>query len=160
MIKKTCIYCGAEFEAKRSDAKFCSAKCRMANKREHQKTPKICPICGTEFIPNKQHINYCSDECSKIARDKKIKQYNAKWNPIYNPIYNPINNPKNNYKYTQRAKQSANAARQNNPDITVTINSKRELEYVYGTTECENELYKIESKKPTKTKKSKFADLL
>ena len=75
MIKKTCIHCGAEFEAKRSDAKFCSDKCRMAHKRNNRHD-KICPVCGKHFIGT-SNMKYCSHECYLLNRKINIREKNA-----------------------------------------------------------------------------------
>ena len=64
MVK--CVNCGKEFEAKRSDAKYCSAKCRQQAKRGSFAV-KQCPMCGKEFKgPN--HQKYCSDDCAEWAQ--------------------------------------------------------------------------------------------
>ena len=89
MIKKTCKYCGAEFEAQRNSAKFCSQKCKKAHKRNQPKpTKKICPVCGTEFVGNSNKL-YCSRECYLINRKINIREN-----------HNPKNNPKYYGKYT------------------------------------------------------------
>lgn len=71
---KTCIMCNKEYEAKRSDSKTCSKKCRQnMSKRKQRKSfkNKICAHCFTEFEgPN--NALYCSEECSNI--EQKIKR--------------------------------------------------------------------------------------
>ena len=49
MILK-CKVCGKEFEAKRSDAKFCTEKCKKVSKRKREGSfaTKICDVCGKE----------------------------------------------------------------------------------------------------------------
>ena len=69
MHVKICEQCGAEFEAKRSDAKYCSKKCRQivsTRKIRGTKNVKICLICGTKFITDGKR-EYCCDECSETA---------------------------------------------------------------------------------------------
>lgn len=69
MVLKVCLQCGEEFEAKRSDAKFCSPKCRQRAKRSKQShDPKVC-LCGKEFVPNHGNQEYCSDDCAEWAKD-------------------------------------------------------------------------------------------
>lgn len=155
MIKKTCIHCGAEFEAQRNSAKYCSQKCKKAHKRELQKTEKTCPVCGTKFMANKTQ-KYCTTECSKIARAKKIKQYNAKWNPI--------NNPKNNPKYNDKKRINDNAtmtaAKHANPDIQFKRDKNGKIAYAYGTSECEQQLKKYEHKTSKQSDIDAFDKLL
>ena len=64
-----CEHCGKSFEAKRSTARFCGAKCRVAFNRAAKKqvVKKICIVCGNEFIQKHGNQLYCSDECSEIA---------------------------------------------------------------------------------------------
>ena len=80
-MKKNCVICDAEFEAKHFNTKICySKKCRkeqqarrMAYKRkwrESKKPPiqqKECKNCGASFIPAMRHERfcYCSSDCSK-----------------------------------------------------------------------------------------------
>lgn len=71
MILKVCECCGKEFEAKRSDSKTCSSKCRVKLHRSIKKAakPKVkCEICGKDFTQKHGHQKYCSDECSETAR--------------------------------------------------------------------------------------------
>jgi len=66
MYIKICVQCGNEFEAKRSDAKFCSDKCRKRNKRGTVET-KTCLICGKQF-PTDGKREYCPGACSETAQ--------------------------------------------------------------------------------------------
>ena len=153
MIKKTCKYCGAEFEAKRSDAKFCSAKCRMANKREQQKpTKKICPVCGAEFVGNSNKL-YCSRECYLINRKINIREN-------HNPINNPINNPKYNDKKRINDNATMTAAKHANPDIQFKRDKNGKIAYAYGTSECEQQLKKYEHKTSKQSDIDAFDKLL
>jgi DNA-directed RNA polymerase subunit RPC12/RpoP len=52
----TCLYCHHPFEGKRADAKFCSARCRVACSRNSQPVTDTeplkeyhCPDCGYTF---------------------------------------------------------------------------------------------------------------
>lgn len=79
MHTKTCQHCGKDFEAKRSDAKFCGQKCRQNSHRnlKFNNGFKKCEQCGQEFKPKHGHEKYCSVACSENAlRDasKKWKQ--------------------------------------------------------------------------------------
>lgn len=91
-INPKCIVCGKEFKG-RTDAKYCSDKCRKENDRrksneylksKHKNKKHICKECGKEFIPeygNKRRT-FCSDTClkeyvhqlSKVRRRRKIKE--------------------------------------------------------------------------------------
>jgi hypothetical protein len=70
---KICESCGKEFEAKRSDAKYCSKQCRQRKSAKHAARvkrnsfqEKEC-ICGKKFKgPNNQI--YCSDDCKEWAQ--------------------------------------------------------------------------------------------
>lgn len=85
MVNKICECCGNEFIAKRSDARFCSDKCRKKFKRAEQKqTVKIvCIICGNEFVQRHGNQQYCSDECSETARILDQMHNNTRRNEIY-----------------------------------------------------------------------------
>ena len=71
MIKK-CEICGAEFEVKRCDQKYCSSRCnQMSYKKRHHPSPvyvKKCEICGAEFETTFSSKIYCSRECHNKAR--------------------------------------------------------------------------------------------
>ena len=64
-----CEQCGNVFEAKRSTARFCSAKCRVAFNRAAKKhiVKIVCIVCGNEFVQGHGHQQYCSQECSETA---------------------------------------------------------------------------------------------
>lgn len=57
--KYICQYCGAEFETRNvygeNQAKFCSNKCRAANRRKSgvDDVEKICEKCGQPYMANK-----------------------------------------------------------------------------------------------------------
>lgn len=54
-MKAYCSECGVEFEASRSTAKFCSAKCRVSHGRSKDLVPRggrvdrVCVVCGEGF---------------------------------------------------------------------------------------------------------------
>ena len=56
-MQKVCEVCGESFEAKRSSAKVCSAKCRMRNARVSF-AKKKCP-CGKDIEGN-NNVKYCN----------------------------------------------------------------------------------------------------
>ena len=63
-VIKNCEWCGKEFEGKKGVQKFCSAKCRNANRRHLLcREEKTCVICY-KVLP-KGRSKYCSDECFK-----------------------------------------------------------------------------------------------
>lgn len=77
-----CTICGSTFIAKRSDAKYCSEKCRTRsetiartekNRRERIINPKNCKVCGCEFVPNVMtpYQIYCSSKCLSTAMNKR-----------------------------------------------------------------------------------------
>ena len=63
-VIKECEWCGKEFVRRRNSQKYCSAKCRNAN-RNHRlyDEGKTCLIC-LKPLP-KGRSKYCSDECFK-----------------------------------------------------------------------------------------------
>ncbi len=86
MVIKICVQCGETFEAKRSDAKYCSKKCRQVfstRKIRGTKNVKICLICGTEFSTNGKR-QYCSEQCSEIAHRINTDHGSFKRAEMYN----------------------------------------------------------------------------
>lgn len=71
-MKKNCVICDAEFETKRSNAKYCSMYCR--NRRD--RTPKgghidnVCVYCGDDF-KSKRKAKWCSRLCK--SRGEKLQ---------------------------------------------------------------------------------------
>jgi len=79
-MKKNCVVCDAEFEAKHFNSKLCDPckeKKRLYRQRDYKKAwreskkpliqQKECKNCGASFIPAMRHesICYCSSDCSK-----------------------------------------------------------------------------------------------
>ena len=84
--KRVCKVCGVTFQAQKSNAVFCSPKCKSTDQRNRNKavqngltieqarvtilTPelikvskdRICKVCGTTFQGNKNAV-FCSDAC-------------------------------------------------------------------------------------------------
>lgn len=78
-VTKICEYCGKEFIAKSSKAKYCSTQCKgKANGRKNNKlldknnVTKKCLYCGKEFTG---HYNrkYCCKECQDAVENKKAR---------------------------------------------------------------------------------------
>lgn len=82
MNNLVCVICGLQFEARRSDTKYCSDKCktrqetmqRRARIRANRKPIiKSCLVCGDQFqttIHNPYQI-YCSSICLRQAMHKR-----------------------------------------------------------------------------------------
>lgn len=70
-----CPICGKEFTPRRSDQKFCSARCRNVAKsrrynerhRERLRPPEVktCPECGKEFVSKSRAHKFCCEDCQK-----------------------------------------------------------------------------------------------
>jgi len=58
-----CDHCNKRFESKRSDASYCSAKCRMGAKREHEARLKYIASLASlgRQLRNKAAANHRSD---------------------------------------------------------------------------------------------------
>ena len=98
-MKKCCTICDAEFEAKRSNAKYCSAKCRQVKGREssreynrknkyrlnkerseknHPVQTKHCESCGCEIPFKGNKISYSKKKfCSMKCRPSEQKSRKA-----------------------------------------------------------------------------------
>lgn len=86
MVKRVCKSCWFEFEARRCNAKFCSAACRQKHWRNrHAETStaadnmrpkmerKTCPHCNAGFWqnPKGRKAVYCSNSCRSSANRMK-----------------------------------------------------------------------------------------
>ena len=71
----TCRYCGKEFEAKRSDALYCSHDCQMKYYRQQAAEKRsrdcTCQNCGKVFSTTRSDKKYCSDDCRYQAQIKR-----------------------------------------------------------------------------------------
>lgn len=84
-MKKNCLICGKEFEARDDRRKYCSEECaaegtRIAYRKRKEaeraaRKPINCPICGKEFKPLTGAYKYCSKECSAIAEKRNLHEY-------------------------------------------------------------------------------------
>ena len=84
----TCTQCGAQFNAKRGDAKYCSPTCRghglygagWIPQSERQKAALTCPQCGREFKSKYWGKLYCSSHCQReAARDRGATYSHGAW---------------------------------------------------------------------------------
>ena len=77
----TCRYCGKEFEAKRSDALYCSHDCQMKYYRQQAAEKRsrdcTCQNCGKVFSTTRSDKKYCSDECRYEAQIKRKAEQRA-----------------------------------------------------------------------------------
>lgn len=69
-----CAECGAWFESRRNDAKFCSGKCRKRAYRRKPEIVKYCPVCDSRFKTLSNNRVYCSDAC--YHREKYLRRKN------------------------------------------------------------------------------------
>ena len=74
-FKKTCVCCGKAFEAKRSNAMYCSPSCQQKYYRqqaaEERSRECICGYCGKTFTTARWNAKYCSEECGYKAQIKR-----------------------------------------------------------------------------------------
>lgn len=74
-----CPVCGQGFEARTSNERFCSQKCKnrffyLGNKKS--KVPpesRICAECGKTFIPKTKRSRFCSRNCGE--KNRKRREY-------------------------------------------------------------------------------------
>lgn len=72
MIEFICEECGERFESKKQGSKFCSNKCRAANRRKTgvDDIAKKCTRCGKEYKENRyKKSKYCK-ECRDFVRGR------------------------------------------------------------------------------------------
>lgn len=121
---KICEHCGKEFETDRSTKRFCTRKCKEANKQERIRKGirndnieyvRICPICGVEFTTNYFDKIYCSDKC----RDKHFYAINKRYYK-----------EKNKRRYEQN-KDYYKQWRENNKKSYVCLTCGKTFESVY-----------------------------
>jgi hypothetical protein len=75
MVSIICANCGKQYEARRSDSKTCSPKCRKQLNRGSFPTI-ICEICGKEFKARAGSL-YCSDSCAEYAVELQTYRKNS-----------------------------------------------------------------------------------
>lgn len=75
--RKFCEYCGAEFESRRGDTRFCSKLCRdLAHRKEKgikcnlniEPFLKVCRVCGKEYKTRREASVTCSPDCAIAYR--------------------------------------------------------------------------------------------
>lgn len=74
-----CQHCATDFRPWRPDARFCSAKCRVAVLGPVRKRPnRICQRCGKEFWPKSTtRVTYCGRYCAFAAKFEAAEQRSA-----------------------------------------------------------------------------------
>ena len=65
-MKKICIKCNKEFEAKDGRMRVCQS-CKNLK--------KVCPVCGKEFIPERIGYKTCSNKCRYELMKSKITKH-------------------------------------------------------------------------------------
>jgi len=81
-IKKTCIICGEQFDARHEEQQFCTHDCSIKYKLETFKT-KYCKLCGIKLSHTKNYCTICKDirtatkkmRFEILKRDKFTCQY-------------------------------------------------------------------------------------
>ena len=74
--KIKCIECGKEFEAQRTNAKYCSKRCKqnVKNRQNHEtrekkaNIQKVCEHCGEPFMAYQEKLRFCCRKCAARAR--------------------------------------------------------------------------------------------
>lgn len=130
MVKvKVCPICGTEFSGR---AKYCSHDCKLkarrsryATKAEKAKVVKVCPICGTEFKGTSKD-KYCSNGCAELANLRKTKS--------------------NRFERNSISMDTARSIQEVNPNVQLGTDTNGNLIQLYGSSECESDIYSIESK--------------
>ena len=74
----TCKCCGKNFEARNSNAMFCSRKCQGKFHRQEEAKERqwdcTCENCGTIFPTSKRNVKYCCVGCREKAKYKRQRQ--------------------------------------------------------------------------------------
>lgn len=126
MVMNICEVCGKEFETSRP-SKYCSEDCKKEarNQRVTPRVSKVCPICGNEFKGTSQDV-YCSDDCAELANLRKTKS--------------------NRFDRNSISIDTARSIQECNPNAQLGTDANGNLIYLYGSSECESDIYSIESK--------------
>lgn len=83
-VKRTCDWCGKEFDCQRFRTEkgrnhlFCSIKCKAEFDRAQTPLNCTCSVCGKKYHMKQSHIDkygskYCSIECHKKAKEQYMK---------------------------------------------------------------------------------------
>ena len=64
VIVRKCLYCDIIIpNTVRSQARYCSNKCRM---KAHKERSRRCPVCGMNIGSKRKDARYCSSKCRGI----------------------------------------------------------------------------------------------
>ena len=79
----TCKCCGEAFESIRTNALFCSPKCRAKFYRQEAAKGRnrecVCQNCGMAFTTTRKGVRYCCDECrTESNRRMQHERYESK----------------------------------------------------------------------------------
>ena len=69
-MKKNCVICDAEYEAKQSRSRFCSRVC--IGKNSNKDWTKTCEVCSAVYKNKAWNSKTCSKTCAKI-RAKRVR---------------------------------------------------------------------------------------
>ena len=73
--KCTCKCCGKEFDAKRSNAMYCSPSCQQKYYRQQAAKERsrecVCENCGKTFTTTRSDVKYCCEDCRYQAQIKR-----------------------------------------------------------------------------------------
>lgn len=79
-MKKICVYCGKQFDAKTERAKYCSSLCKDISLRiakgisvnpNPEPLHKVCVICGNGFDTRREAQKTCSHKCAVKYENRK-----------------------------------------------------------------------------------------
>ena len=75
IIGKTgiCLNCGAEFNRKMNNQKYCSKTCGTEFSRKRRTRVLVCQVCGQSFVVSVGHRIYCSESCQLTGVSEKPK---------------------------------------------------------------------------------------
>ena len=82
-IELVCQNCGKPFVSDKSTAKFCSGKCKAADRRKSgvDDVEKVCEKCGKTYLHNKyQKSRYCEDCRNQARRNGRCLQHGGSGN--------------------------------------------------------------------------------
>jgi len=73
VYEKSCAYCGQKFTARRSDARYCSSRCRSAVYRQRQRVKKLAQealalLAEMEFHARDREIESSAVEQLKLVQ--------------------------------------------------------------------------------------------
>ena len=85
MIRKKCIICGAEFEARQERQKTCSRQCKtklyyIEHKEEKATKTATCIECGNIFETESAKKKICSESCRRKRDARKMLEHYKKIN--------------------------------------------------------------------------------